>query len=125
MSIIITNIAKQKFLENFFSVENLTLKLFSNDVTPSSTDDSDSFEEFSGGNYSSVELNSSEWNITSSDVFYPQINWSFENVSGNIYGYYIVDQNDSVIFAERFPNAPYAVSNSGDEIAVSLNLIFL
>jgi hypothetical protein len=125
MSIIITNIAKQKFLENFFSVENLTLKLFSNDVTPSSTDDSDSFEEFSGGNYSSVELNSSEWNITSSDVFYPQINWSFENVSGNIYGYYIVDENDSVIFAERFPNAPYAVSNSGDEIAVSLNLIFL
>jgi hypothetical protein len=125
MSITITNIAKQKFLENFFSVENLTLKLFSNDVTPSSTDDSDSFEEFSGGNYSSVELNSSEWNITSSDVFYPQINWSFENVSGNIYGYYIVDENDSVIFAERFPNAPYAVSNSGDEIAVSLNLIFL
>jgi hypothetical protein len=125
MSITITNIAKQKFLENFFSVENLTLKLFSNDVTPSSTDDSDSFEEFSGGNYSSVELNSSEWNITSSDVFYPQINWSFENVSGNIYGYYIVDENDSVIFAERFPNAPYAVSNSGDEIAVSLNIIFL
>ena len=122
MSLVFTDTAKQKLLQNFFSTEELTLKLFSNNVTPSSVGESALYVEFSGGNYSSVQLNSSAWNITSSEASYPQIDWSFENASGNIYGYYVVDQNDNVIFAERFPNAPYVVSTSSDEIAITLNL---
>lgn len=125
MAVVFTDTAKQNLLENFFSTESLTLKLFSNNVTPSPTDVSTSYVEFSSGNYSSVELNSSEWNISSSEASYPPIDWSFTDASGSIYGYYVVNQDDDVIFSERFPNAPYIVSNSGDSIKITLNLQIL
>jgi hypothetical protein len=125
MAVVFTDTAKQNLLENFFSTESLTLKLFSNNVTPSPTDVSTSYVEFSSGNYSSVQLDSSAWNITQGEATYPPIDWSFTDASGSIYGYYVVNQDDDVIFSERFPSAPYVVSNSGDTIQITLSLTLL
>jgi hypothetical protein len=127
MSILITDTGKQKILEYFVgktsTTEGLTLKLYSNNVTPSVTDTPSSYTEVTGGGYSSVSLTNSSWVIDSGVATYPQQTWTFTASVGNIYGYYVVNNtSNQVVFAERFASGPYVVANSGDIIRVTINL---
>jgi hypothetical protein len=127
MAIIITDIGKQKALEYIVgkdsTTESLVLKLYSNNYTPAIGDSANSYIEVSGGLYSSISLTPATWAISSGIATYPQQSWFFTGSVGTVYGYYLVNStSNQVIFAERFPNAPYTISNSGDIIRVTLSI---
>jgi hypothetical protein len=88
----------------------LTLKLYSNNVTPTGLSSAASFTEVSGGGYTSLPLTFANWTITSGDpssaVYNATQSWNFTGVTsapGTIYGYYVIRNSDGkLMWAERF-----------------------
>jgi hypothetical protein len=96
----------------------LTMKLYSNDVTPNAGSAPGGFIEVAGGGYTSKPLTFANWNITAGDpsqaVYNAVQTWTFTgptNAPGNIYGYFVTRNSDGkLMWAERFPaaNVPFA-----------------
>lgn len=127
MAIIFTNTAKENTLTYLTggstTPESLVLRLYSNDKTPSSTDVTADYTEFSGGGYSSITLTPANWTISGGSAIYPQQSWTFNAAATDVYGYYLVTEtSNELIFAERFSGGPYSISASGDIVRVTLNL---
>jgi len=114
MSLIITGAGKTQALSYLVgkdtTVQNLVLKLFSNNTTLNEDILVSSFIEVTGGGYSSVVLQGESWSVGNSAAVYPQQTWEFTGSVGNVYGYYVTTlDNSSVVFAERFEDGPYNV----------------
>jgi hypothetical protein len=103
----IPNVAEQLILEQFVT-DDLTLKLYSNDITPAETDTAATFTEIAGGGYASKILVSGSWIITSGDpsqALYVAQDFAFTGVTNapaTVYGYYLVDSSNVLRGAERF-----------------------
>lgn len=104
----IPNVAEVIVLTQFLKTEILTLKLFSNNVTPAEGNTAATYTEVTGGGYASKELAAASWSITSGDPSfgsYAAQDFSFTGVTGGpgtIYGYYLVDTSNVLRGAERF-----------------------
>lgn len=124
---IITDTARQQALSYLVgkdtTVEDLTLKLYSNNYTPEVSSVVAQFTEVSGGGYAEKTLTGSSWTISSNTITYPQQTWTFTGSAGNVYGYYVVlASTGTLVFAEKFDGSPYTISTSGDIIRVTLSL---
>ena len=98
---------------------DLTLKLFTNDITPSDLNVVGDFVEAAGGGYSAKTLASGSWTVASvagiATATYEQQTFSFtKNLTNNvpIYGYFVVNADGLLIHSERAP-APYTPPLSG------------
>lgn len=97
-------IAAQKYL----TLENLTLKLFSNNVTPAEGDTAATYTEVTGGGYASKTLALGSWTIVAGDPTtgtYAAQDFAFTGATtgpGTIYGYYLVDGSNVLRGSERF-----------------------
>lgn len=85
----------------------LTLKLYSNNRTPAAGDTAGSYTEVSGGGYADVDLLYASWSISAGGIasYAPQ-DFTFTGATtapAVIYGYYIVDADGVLRWAERFP----------------------
>lgn len=104
----IPNVAEVIAAQNFLTAGNLTLKLFSNNVTPAEGDTASSYTEVAGGGYVSKTLSNSSWTITAGDPTkgtYAAQDFSFTgptNAPGTIYGYFLVDGSNVLRGSERF-----------------------
>lgn len=102
------NVAEVLLLEQFLEAEDLTLKLFSNNVTPAEGDTAATYIVVAGGGYANIVLDKDLWTITGndpSDGTYAAQDFTFTSVTnapGTIYGYYIVDAANVLRGAERF-----------------------
>ena len=91
----------------------LTMKLYSNDVTPSGGSAPAGFTEVAGGGYTSKPLTFANWSISAGDpssaVYNATQQWTFTgptNAPGTIYGYFVTRNSDGkLMWAERFPSA--------------------
>lgn len=91
----------------------LTLKLFSNNATPSGASNAASFTEVVGGGYVSLPLTFANWAITGGDpsqgVYNAIQTWIFTGPTGGpgtIYGYFVTRNSDGKLYlAERFAPA--------------------
>lgn len=105
------------------AVEALTLRLFTNNVTPSDTDTIATYTEAAGSGYAAVGLTASNWVLTAgapSDATYPEITFTFTGALGNVYGYFITgDTSSDVWWAEAFTGGPFDVQANGDQIKVT------
>jgi hypothetical protein len=104
---------------------NLTLKLFVNDVTPADDDVVGDYTEATGGGYTAVTLSAASFTV--SDVAgirqaaYAQQQFIFTGaLTGNatIYGAFIVDADGVLICAEKAP-ASYTPVSAGNIYAVT------
>ena len=117
------------YLNNDFpAVKDLTIKLYTNDYTPVDTSIPADFTEATGGGYVSKTMTNGSWVITPandpSDAIYPELIWTFTGpLTGNpsIYGYFIVDDNNTLIFAEKFAVARTPVNN-GDQLKLTVKV---
>lgn len=89
---------------------NLSLKLYSNNLTPIETTTTGSFTEVSGGGYVAKTLTFANWGFITGDPSYGLYNavqrFLFTGttaVPGTIYGFYVVDPNGVTLWCERFP----------------------
>ena len=78
MTLLIPSAAKTIILANFLnksSPENLILKLYTNDTTPTNTDTEDDYVEITGGGYVAYNLTAPNWTMAQDDApaVYPQI----------------------------------------------------
>jgi len=128
-TVVFTQTGEVVALENIVNntaPQNLTLRLYSNNYTPTSTDTSSNYTELSGYGYSSVSLTPSSFTFatgTPCTATYPQITFTFTGAAGLIYGYFVTQASSgSLLFANRFSNAPISIANNGDQIRVTLTL---
>lgn len=107
MSLVVPNEGEEKLLELWLT-QTLTLKLFANNVTPGESTTAASFTEVSGGGYADIDLEFANWVITPgapSQAVYPQQDFTFTgptDAPSVLYGYYVVDPDGILRWAERF-----------------------
>jgi len=129
MTLLVPNSSEAIILENFLNKtapEDLVLKLYSSDTTPSESDTELTYTETSGGGYADVPLTAASWTVTPgspSTAAYPEVTFTFTGAAGNVYGYYVVQATSgALMWAERFTNAPLNIQNNGDEIRITLQI---
>ena len=125
MAIQISGTGLQTMLSSFLSSETMLLRLYTSDVTPTSTTALSTLSEVSGNGYAEVSLSgTSNWNITNGTATLTSpVTWTFTGAVGDVYGYYIVGASTgNLIAAERFATGPYTVATNGDSITVSITI---
>lgn len=129
MTLVVSNSSEQTMLElllNISSPEDLVLRLYSNNVTPSEADVAGTYTEVTGGGYASVTLVPANWGITPGDptqALHPEIIFTFTGSIGNVYGYFLTQvTSGDLMWAERFTNGPFNITTNGDQIKVTLSI---
>lgn len=115
-----------EYILNKTAPQNLDIRLFTNNITPTETDVAATYTEAAGGGYALIQLTAGSWTIVAgapSLATHTQVTWTFTGAVGNIYGYYITRRTTGeLMWAERFNNGPYNIQNNGDEIRITPRL---
>lgn len=129
MTLLVPNVSEVIIMENFLNKQapqDLRLKLYSSDTTPSETDTAATYTEVVGGGYSDEALVAASWTVIGGNptqATYPEVTFTFTGAAGNIYGYYVVQEvSGEIMWSERFTNAPLNIQNNGDEIRITLQI---
>lgn len=105
-------IALQLFLE-----EDISLKLYSNDVTPDEDSVLADFTEVAGGGYAAKTIQFVDWTFAEGDpstALAAQETWTFTGTTtapSTVYGYYVVSAGE-LLWAERFAVVPFEPINT-------------
>lgn len=116
--------AAQLFL-NLASPEDLTVRLYDNNFTPTVTSVAADFDETTLTGYSNVTLDPGDWSggVASGIASYtqPTLTFTFSPYAGGttIYGYFVTVPGVIGILAERF-TTPYAVPSAGGELTLDI-----
>jgi hypothetical protein len=126
--LVLLDVGADEILKTYFNNyrpgggNNLTLRLFANNVTPAQA--GISYTEAAGGGYAEITLTNGSWTITTgndpSDAIYAQQTWTFTGAlttNLNVYGYYVTDAAGTIIYAELF--AGYITPGNGTVIKVT------
>jgi len=104
---------------------NLTLKLFATNVTPTESSTAASFTAAAGGGYADKTLTMGSWTVSNvggiDQAAYAIQTWTFTGAlttNPAIYGYYLVDADNVLIGAETLV-APFTPANNGDQQTVT------
>jgi hypothetical protein len=129
MAIVLLDVGADEMLKTYFNNyrpgggNNLTLKLFANNVTPAQT--GVSYTEAAGGGYASKTLTNGSWTIDTgndpSDAVYAQQTFTFTGAlttNPNVYGYYITDAAGTIIYAELL-GSPFTPATNGDNLKIT------
>lgn len=126
MSLLMPNIGENFMLSlllNKMSPDDLDIRLYTNDHTPTETDTQASYTEASGNGYASIQLVPTSWVLTNGNpttAVHTQVIYAFTGGIGNVYGYYVTRRSTGILaWAERFSNGPYNIQNNGDEIRLT------
>lgn len=121
MTLVVPNVGEVKALELFLE-RTLTLKLFANDLVPAEDTTAGSFTEVTGGGYAAITLDAGDWTITPGAPSFgiqPNQDFNFTGVTGgtgNIYGYYVIDAEGVLCWAERFEESVLPFTPGVDSI---------
>jgi len=111
-------------LVNKTAPQNLVLKLYSNNITPSDTDTAGTYTEATFTGYAAATLTGASWNAASAGSITYSTQQTFTRTSTgaveNIYGYYVVQAvSGTLVYSERDGAGPFAVTNNGDAIKLT------
>jgi hypothetical protein len=81
-----------------------------------------SFTEASASGYSAITLEGANWTAdtqagVSAIVYDSNVTFTF-NVGQDVYGYYVTNNSNQILWAEEFPGAPFALPSTGGEISI-------
>jgi len=108
MTLIVPNDGEVAMLEKIIG-QTLFLRLFSNNITPSETTTTGSLTQVTGGGYTEKELVVGNWTVApgapGTATYNSPQNFAFTGTTGapgTVYGYYVVDEDGTLMWAERF-----------------------
>jgi hypothetical protein len=117
------------YILNIDAPENLSMRLYANNVIPDENSTVASFTEVANGlGYTTggQSLLPGSWSVISgnpSQAEHIELTWTFTGAAGNIYGYYVTrDTGGELLWAERFTNGPFNITTNGDEIKITPRL---
>lgn len=125
MALNVPDVGENKALEhmvNKTAPENLTLRLFQNNITPSDTDTTATYTESTFTGYAGITLTGATWGAASAgSIAYAQQTFTCSGAaSQSVYGYYINQVTSTVLmWSERDASAPFAIAVSGDAVRVT------
>lgn len=111
-------------LVNKTAPQNLSLRLFSNNITPSDTDTAGTYTEATFAGYAAKTLTGATWNAAAAGSISYSAEQTFTRTSTgtpeNIYGYYVTQVTSGLlVYSERDGAAPFAVTNINDAIKIT------
>lgn len=111
-------------LVNKTAPQNLVLRLFSNNITPSDTDTAGTYTEATFAGYAGITLTGASWGAASGGTITYGSQQTFTRSSTgtteNIYGYYVTQATSGLlVWSERDGSAPFPVTNNGDAIKIT------
>ena len=131
MALILADVGADELLKIVFNNDraaagnNLTLKLFVSNTTPTQTSTAGSFTEAAGGGYVAKTLTMGSWTVTPandpSDAVYAEQVFTFTGAlttNPTIYGYFVVDADGVLLWAERL-TASFTPANNGDHLDIT------
>jgi hypothetical protein len=105
--------------------KNFTLKLYCTNVTPLETHTAANYTACTGGGYADKTLTNGSWVISIasniSQAAYAAQTFTFTGTlttNGTVYGYFIVDADANLIWAELF-GSTFTPANNGDNIVLT------
>lgn len=112
-----------EMLTNKTAAQNLVLKLYKNNITPSDTDVTATFTEAVFPGYSAITLTGASWGAASGGTITYGSQQTFTcsgTATDDIYGYFIIQTTSTkLMWAEKDASAPFAVRNSGDAVKIT------
>lgn len=116
------NVALEAFV-NKTAPQNLQLRLFQNNITPSDTDTTATYTEATFTGYAAIALTGASWNAAAAGNITYSAQQTFTSsgvVSNSIYGYYVTQVTSTILcWSERDASAPFVVANVGDAIKLT------
>ena len=126
MALNVPDVGENKILEalvNKTAPQDLVLKLYKNNVTPSDTDTAATYTEATFPGYAAINLGGASWNAAAagSIAYSAQQTFTCSGVAtDDIYGYFLVQLASGVlIWSERDASAPFAIRVSGDAVKLT------
>jgi len=117
------------YILNIDAPENLSIRLYANNVIPDENSTVATFTEVANGlGYTTggISLTPGSWSVISgnpSQAEHTEVTWTFTGAAGKIYGYYVTrDTGGELMWAERFTNGPFNIPTNGDEIKITPRL---
>ena len=110
---------------DFPTSKDLTLKLFTNNITPADTDTAATYTIAAGGGYANKTIANASWTVAMDSniatATYAQQTYTFTGAltdNATVYGYYCVDDDNDVIFSGLL-SSPFTPANNGDSILIT------
>jgi hypothetical protein len=108
---------------NKVAAQNLELRLYKNNITPSDTDTAGTFTESTFPGYAAISIPGTSWNSASggSITYSAQQTFTCSGAAAeSVYGYYVVQGTSGILmWAERDASAPFAIAVSGDAVKLT------
>ncbi len=111
-----------EMIVNKTAAQNLVLKLYSNNITPSDTDTAGTYTECTFTGYSAITLTGASWGSASAgSIAYAQQTFTCSGAgSENVYGYYVVQASSgTLLYSERGTGVPFTITTVGDNVKVT------
>jgi hypothetical protein len=128
---VVPDIAEIVLLEYIVNInrdntEHPVLHLYTNNLTPGESTPG----EGSGGGptestetgYAAITLTGSNWTTTQTagitKAIHDGVTFTY-TASASVYGYYVTDTNNNLLWIERFSGAPFSLPGGGGDIAIT------
>ena len=126
MALNVPDVGENLILEmivNKTAAQNLSLRLYKNNITPSDTDTAATYTEAVFTGYSAITLTGASWGAAAAGTITYGAQQTFTctaTATDDIYGYYITQvSSGTLLYSERDASAPFAVRNNGDAIKIT------
>lgn len=129
---VVPTVGEQELLRkllNATSPDDMAIRLFVNDHTPTKDDTIDTYTELpsTDSSYNPISLIGDDWTVESNsgvtEAVHPQVTFTLEDAH-TVYGYYVTDSSgDNLLLAERFEDGPYDIQPV-DEIRINPKVEF-
>lgn len=112
------------YLVNKEQPQDLVLKLFKNNITPSDTTVAGDLTESDFDGYDDIVLDGDSWTVNAGDPSYAiyaeqDFTSSADQTLQWVYGYYLVrETGGELVWVEKLPT-PQAIQNNGDRVSVT------
>lgn len=111
-----------EMIVNKTAAQNLVIKLYKSNTTPSESDTAATYTEATFTGYSAITLTGASWGAASAgSIAYAQQTFTCSGAAtDDIYGYYVIQTTSgTLVYSERDGSAPFAVRISGDNIKIT------